>query len=97
MTEYCCFEDLAIRGVPAAEFSDRLDLYRSEVRHFLAEAIDESVLILGTHFSAMYSTWEQTRELFERLLDWLPAQGVDEWMTFAEYVASRTESARRQS
>lgn len=86
VTEYCCFEDLTIRGVLAEEFDDRLDLFQSELTHFFAEATAESVLILGTHFSAMHSTWEQTRELFERLLDWLPAQGVDEWMTFAEYV-----------
>jgi peptidoglycan/xylan/chitin deacetylase (PgdA/CDA1 family) len=84
--EYGCFEDLTFGGVPAEEFDDRLDLYQSELSSFFAEATEESVLVLGTHFSAMVSTWAQTRPLFERLLDWLPSQGVTKWQTFAEYV-----------
>ena len=88
VVEYACLEDLTIRGVSADEFDDRLDLYQSELTHFFEESDGESVLVIGTHFNAMYSTWEQTRELFSRLLEWLSSQGISGWKTFAEYVAS---------
>ena len=86
VTEYGCFEDLTIGGVPEGELEDRVDLYLSELGHFLEESTPDSVLVLGTHFSAMVATWDRTRVLFDRVLDWLAAQGIEEWQTFRAFV-----------
>ncbi|MBI2298262.1 MAG: DUF2334 domain-containing protein, partial [Armatimonadetes bacterium] len=64
VTEYACFEDLTIAGVPAEECDDRLDLYRSELGHFLEEAGEDGVLVFGTHFRSMYGSWDVVRPLF---------------------------------
>ena len=87
VTEYVAIEDLTIRGVPVEEYEDRLDLFRSELSHFFAESREDSVLVLCTHFNAMYATWDQTRRLFDELLDWLAGEGVREWRTFTEYIS----------
>ncbi len=87
VTEYVCFEDLTLSGVPSEEYDDRLDLYKSELEHFLAEATQKTVLVFGTHFSAMYATWENTCRLLEELFDWLSGCGVTEWLTFADHVS----------
>ncbi len=81
-----CIEDLTIFGVPPGQIEERLDLFRSELGHIMAEAGPDGVLILGTHYQSMMKTWPQTRPLFDRLLDWLFAKGVGRCVTFAQHV-----------
>jgi len=87
VTEVPCMEDICIAGVPPEQFDDRLDLYLSELAHFIDEAGDEGVLVIGSHYHSMMKTWEQTRLLMERVIEWLSAQGITQWVTFRDYVA----------
>ena len=80
-------EDLCIAGVPAEDVDDRLDLYLSELGHVMREAGDDGVVVLCSHYHSMMKTWEQTRPLMERVVEWLAGQGVTEWLTFREYAA----------
>lgn len=93
VTEIPCMEDLCIGGVPADQFDGRLELVISELRHFLAEAGEEGVLVFGSHYHSMMSTWGQTRPLLERTLEWLAGEGITEWVTFREYVAEGSTGA----
>ncbi|MBU0611106.1 MAG: hypothetical protein KKI08_24720, partial [Armatimonadetes bacterium] len=84
--EVPCMEDLLIGGVTAEQADERLALIISELEHCLAEAGDDGVLVIGSHYASMARTWEQTRPLLEAMFEWLARQGVTEWMTFAQYV-----------
>lgn len=84
--EVPCMEDLCIGGVRPEQAEARLALVISELEHFLAEATEESVLVIGSHYSPMVSTWEHTRPLLEAMFEWLARQGITEWMTFSQYV-----------
>jgi len=79
-------EDLCIGGVTPEQYDERLALVISELEHFLAEATDDSVLVIGSHYSPMVNTWEQTRPLLEAMFEWLARQGITEWVTFAHYL-----------
>jgi len=79
-------EDLCIGGVAPEQGEDRLALTISELGHCLEEAGEEGVLVIGSHYSSMMRTWEQTRPLMEAMFEWLARQGVTEWMTFSHYV-----------
>jgi hypothetical protein len=84
--EIPCMEDLCFGGVTPEQYDERLALMISEFGHCLAEAGEDGVLVMGSHYSSMLRTWEQTRPLLEALLEWLARQGVTEWLTFAHYV-----------
>jgi hypothetical protein len=86
VTEIPCMEDLCIGGVLPDQCEDRLDLFLGELAHFLREAGEEGVLVLGSHYHSMMRTWDQTRPLLERSLDWLAQKGITEWVTFQEWV-----------
>jgi len=84
--EVPCMEDLLIGGVTADQADQRLALLISKLEHFLAEAGEDGVLVIGSHYASMARTWDQTRPLLEAMFEWLARQGVTEWMTFAQYV-----------
>jgi hypothetical protein len=84
--EVPCMEDLCIGGVPADQYDDRLALLISELEHCLADAGEEGVLVIGSHYASMMRTWDQTRPLLEAMFEWLARQGITEWMTFEQYV-----------
>ncbi len=86
VTEYPCMEDLCIRGVTAEQFDDRLDLFQSELDHFIAEAGDGGALVFGSHYHSMMKTWDQTRPLLESVLNWLARRGITEWTTFKDFI-----------
>jgi peptidoglycan/xylan/chitin deacetylase (PgdA/CDA1 family) len=86
VTEIVCMEDLCIGGVAPDQFDDRLDLVISELNHFIEEAGHEGVLVIGSHYHSMMKTWDQTRPLLEKTLDWLAQRGITEWGTFREFV-----------
>jgi peptidoglycan/xylan/chitin deacetylase (PgdA/CDA1 family) len=90
VTEIVCMEDLCIGGVQPSQFDDRLDLYISELNHFIAEAGDQGVLVIGSHYHSMMKTWDQTRPLLERMIEWLAGKGITEWVTFREWIASHS-------
>lgn len=81
-------EDLAIAGVPSQDFEDRLDLFKSELGHVIQEVRPDRPLVFASHYHSMVRTWEQTRDLYQRLLDWLAQQGVSEWVTFKEAITA---------
>lgn len=83
--EVPCMEDLCLGGVTAETYDSRLALVKAELEHFLAEADEESVLVIGSHYNAMIRTWAYTRPLLEEMLEWLAQQGVMDWITFAQY------------
>ncbi|MBC7286657.1 MAG: polysaccharide deacetylase family protein [Armatimonadetes bacterium] len=86
VTEHPCMEDLCIGGVNPDQVDDLFDLMTSELGHCLDELGGDGVLIFGSHYHSMARTWEYTRPLLERVLDWLASRGVSEWITFADLV-----------
>ena len=86
VTEVPALEDLCIAGVPADDYDDRLDLYLSELKHFIDGAGDDGTVVLCSHYHSMMKTWDQTRPLMERVVEWLADRGVTEWITFSQYV-----------
>ena len=89
VTEIVCMEDLCIGGVLPEQFDDRLDLVLSELQHFMEEAGDQGVLVIGSHYHCMMKTWDQTRPLLERMIEWLAQKGITEWVTFKQWVEER--------
>ena len=85
VTEVPAVEDLCITGVPSDDYDDRLDLYLGELRRVMAQAGSDGTVVLCSHYHSMMRTWEQTRPLMERVIEWLGQQGVTEWLTFGEY------------
>lgn len=85
--EIPCMEDLCIGGVTPEQYDSVLALVISELAHFLEEAGDDEVLVIGSHYASMMRTWEQTRPLMEAMFRWLARQGVTEWMTFDRYTS----------
>ena len=86
VVEVSAVEDLCITGVPADDYDDRLDLYLSELGHVIDEIGPDGTIVLCSHYHSMMRTWDQTRPLMERVIEWLAEQGVTEWLTFGEYV-----------
>ncbi|MGD9518410.1 MAG: DUF2334 domain-containing protein [Armatimonadota bacterium] len=89
VTEYPCTEDLLIRGVPNDAYEDRLDLLVSELGHVLDELGDDGLLVFGSHYHSMMSTWDRTRPLLEEVFEFLADRGVTQWVTFRQHIEQR--------
>jgi len=85
-------EDYAINGVHPEHYDDILALYKSEFSNYLENgAQDAGIGIFSSHYHSMMSTWNQTRRLYEEMLDWFAEQGISEWITFREAVSQLGE------
>lgn len=87
VTEIACMEDYTFGEVSEATYAQRLAVMKSEYGHLLEALGGEGTVVLGSHYSAMAAAWVQTRRLYEELLEWLGAQGVEQWVTFQEWTA----------
>ncbi|OGV62710.1 MAG: hypothetical protein A3K19_24395 [Lentisphaerae bacterium RIFOXYB12_FULL_65_16] len=85
--ELPCMEDLVIAGTGEGRYREILDLFKSELAHYLEGLGGAGYGIFGSHYQSMFRTWDQTRRLYEELFGWLRDQGVTEWVTFAQAVA----------
>jgi len=85
-------EDLAIHGVSSRDYDDRLELYKSELDNYLKSgAKNAGIGIFASHYHSMMKTWNQTRLLYEEIIEWLAKQGVTEWITFREAIIQLEE------